>query len=87
MPGNKYKCISELDLDLDTGGKLQRHERFHRLLGGGDDVDQALVGAALELLMRTLSGKKMLAYMRAYGPSYEFCRFYRITDENGDWYA
>lgn len=37
-----------------------------------------------ELLMRTLSGKKMLAYMRAYGPSYEFCRFYRITDENGE---
>lgn len=36
-----------------------------------------------ELLLRSLSGRKMLAYMRAYGPNYEFCRFYKITDENG----
>jgi len=36
-----------------------------------------------ELLMKTLSGKKMLSYMRAYGPSYDFCRFYKVTDENG----
>ena len=36
-----------------------------------------------ELLNRTLSGKKMLSYMRAYGPNYEFCRFYKITDEYG----
>lgn len=35
------------------------------------------------LLMKTLSGKKMLSYMRAYGPNYEFCRFYKITDETG----
>jgi GNAT superfamily N-acetyltransferase len=35
------------------------------------------------LLNKTLSGKKMLAYMRAYGPNYEFCRFYKITDETG----
>ncbi len=35
------------------------------------------------LLMKTLSGKKMLSYMKAYGPNYEFCRFYRITDEKG----
>ncbi len=36
-----------------------------------------------QLLMRTLSGKKMLSYMKAYGPNYEFCRFYKITDETG----
>lgn len=35
------------------------------------------------LLMKTLSGKKMLSYMRAYGPNYEFCRFYKINDETG----
>ena len=35
------------------------------------------------LLNKTLSGKKMLAYMRAYGPNYEFCRFYKITDGIG----
>ncbi len=35
------------------------------------------------LLMKTLSGKKMLSYMKAYGPNYEFCRFYKITDETG----
>ena len=36
-----------------------------------------------ELLNKTLSGKKMLAYMRAYGPNYEFCRFYKLTDNYG----
>ena len=30
-----------------------------------------------EMLLKTLSGRKMLAYMRAYGPNYRFCRFYR----------
>lgn len=35
------------------------------------------------LLMKTLSGKKMLSYMRAYGPNYDFCRFYKITNKTG----
>lgn len=37
-----------------------------------------------ELLMRSLSGRKMLAYMKAYGPEYDFCRFYKITDTYND---
>lgn len=37
-----------------------------------------------ELLMKTLSGRKMLAYMKAYGAGYDFCRFYKVTDEYGD---
>lgn len=36
-----------------------------------------------DLLNKTLNGKKMLAYMRAYGPNYEFCRFYKITGDYG----
>ncbi|MBQ8124172.1 MAG: GNAT family N-acetyltransferase [Ruminococcus sp.] len=36
-----------------------------------------------ELLMRSLSGRKMLAYMKAYGPGYDFCRFCTVTDEYG----
>lgn len=36
-----------------------------------------------ELLLKTLSGKKMLAYLKAYGLGYDFCRFYEITGENG----
>jgi hypothetical protein len=36
-----------------------------------------------ELLMKTLSGKKLLSYLKAYGTGYDFCRFYEITDENG----
>lgn len=36
-----------------------------------------------QLLNKTLNGKKMLAYMRAYGPNYEFCRFYKITGDYG----
>ncbi|MBR2283360.1 MAG: GNAT family N-acetyltransferase [Ruminococcus sp.] len=38
-----------------------------------------------ELLLKTLSGRKLLAYMKAYGPGYDFCRFYKVTDnENAD---
>lgn len=36
-----------------------------------------------ELLLKTLSGRKMLAYLKAYGTGYDFCRFYRISHENG----
>lgn len=36
-----------------------------------------------EILLKTLSGRKMLAYMKAYGAGYDFCRFYKITDETG----
>lgn len=36
-----------------------------------------------DILMKSLSGRKMLAYMKAYGAGYDFCRFYKITDETG----
>lgn len=36
-----------------------------------------------ELLMKSLSGRKMIAYMNAYGAGYDFCRFYKITEEMG----
>lgn len=36
-----------------------------------------------EMLMKSLSGRKMIAYMNAYGAGYDFCRFYKITDESG----
>ena len=44
----------KFDLDLYAGGELQAHQGLHGLLGGGHDVDQALVGAALELLPAVL---------------------------------
>jgi len=47
-----------------------------RLLTDEKDIDK-------NLLMKTLSGKKMLAYLRAYGLGYDFCRFYNIEDESG----
>jgi len=46
--------VLELDFDLDAGRQLQGHQGFHRLLGGADDVDEALVGQALELLTAVL---------------------------------
>lgn len=33
-----------------------------------------------ELLLKTLSGSKMLSYVKAYGVDYDFCRFYEVTD-------
>src|SRR3954470_24091166 len=45
---------SELDLDVDTGGEVELHQRVHGLRGRIDDVEQALVGAHLELLAALL---------------------------------
>ncbi len=44
----------QLDLDLHAGGQIQSHQRLHGLGGGVGDVDQSLVGAALELLTAVL---------------------------------
>src|SRR4051795_7948775 len=46
--------ISELDLDVDAGRKVEPHERVDRLRGRRVDVDQALVRAHLEVLPRVL---------------------------------
>ena len=46
--------FSELDLDLDACGNFHVHQGLNRLLGGAHDVDEALVGAALELLAAVL---------------------------------
>jgi hypothetical protein len=43
----------ELDLDVDAGGEVELHQRVHGLRRRIDDVEQALVGADLELLART----------------------------------
>src|SRR5437016_13899471 len=43
---------SELDLDVDAGGKVQLHERVDRLRRRVDDIEQALVRPHLELLAR-----------------------------------
>src|SRR3954464_11441052 len=40
----------ELDLDIDAGGEVELHQRVHRLRRRIDDVQEALVGAHLELL-------------------------------------
>src|SRR4051812_7024281 len=47
-------ALLELDLDVDAGGKIQLSERVDRLLRRLEDVEQALVGADLELLARLL---------------------------------
>src|SRR5690349_3467198 len=45
---------SELDLDVDTGRKVEAHQGVDGLGRGVDDVDQPLVGAHLEVLARVL---------------------------------
>lgn len=40
----------KLDVDVNAGSKVELHKRFHRLLSGLEDVEQTVVGAALELL-------------------------------------
>src|SRR4029434_10620794 len=46
--------IIELDLDVDTGGKIELHESIDGLRGRVDDIEKALVGAHLELLAALL---------------------------------
>src|SRR4030095_2633815 len=45
---------SELDLDVDAGGKIELHQRIDRLRRRIDDVEQPLVRAHLELLAALL---------------------------------
>lgn len=47
-----------------------------KLLTDERDIDR-------QLLLKTLSGKKMLAYLKAYGLGYDFCRFYGIAEKSG----
>lgn len=47
-----------------------------KLLTDEKDIDR-------ELLMKTLSGRKMLSYLKAYGTEYDFCRFYEIKGDKG----
>src|SRR5688572_7323739 len=46
--------LVELDLHVYAGRQLQLHQRVHRLVGGIQDVHQALVRAQLELVTRVL---------------------------------
>src|SRR3954469_8183750 len=45
---------SELDLDVDAGRQVEPHQGVDGLRGGVDDVDEALVGAHLEVLAAVL---------------------------------
>src|SRR4051795_2204148 len=45
---------SELDLDVDAGRQVEPHQRVDGLRRGVDDVDEALVGAHLEVLAGVL---------------------------------
>src|SRR5882672_8364516 len=54
MCGCPYLPRSELDLDVDAGGEIELHQRVHRLRRRIDDVEEALVGAHLELLAALL---------------------------------
>src|SRR5690606_40738749 len=44
----------ELDLDVDTGGQVELHQRIDGLRGRVDNVEEALVSAHLELLAALL---------------------------------
>ena len=48
------KASLELDLDVDTRGEVETHQRIDGTAGGIENVDKALVGAHLELLARVL---------------------------------
>ena len=47
-----------------------------KLINNTQDFDR-------NMLLKSLNGKKMLAYLKAYGTDYDFCRFYKIENNNG----
>src|SRR5207245_5515072 len=49
-PASPPFLLERLDLDLHPRGKVELHERVHRLRGRLEDVEQPLVRADLELL-------------------------------------
>src|SRR5690625_7576503 len=59
MTPERIMPSSELDLDIDTGGKVELHQRVHRLRCRVDDIEQPLMRADLELL------PAFLVHMRA----------------------
>src|SRR5699024_9197227 len=50
MTPERITPSSEIDLDIDTGGEVELHQRVHRLGCRVDDIEQTLVRADLELL-------------------------------------
>src|SRR5690625_7598053 len=50
MTPERIMPSSELDLDIDTGGEVELHQRVHRLRRRVDDIEQPLMRADLELL-------------------------------------
>src|SRR5439155_23134062 len=48
------ESLSQFDLDVDAGRKVESHQRVDGLRGRAVDVDQALVRAHLEVLARVL---------------------------------
>src|SRR6185369_2884317 len=53
LPSRPIRLL-QLDLDVDAGGEIELHQRVHRLRRRIDDIEQALVGAHLELLAALL---------------------------------
>ena len=49
-----YYNVLQLYLNLNAGGKIQGHEGLDGLLAGVENIDQTLVGSALELLTGVL---------------------------------
>ena len=47
-----------------------------RLIQSERDIDRTL-------LLKSLCGRKMLSYIKAYGLGYDFCRFYEVSGEKG----
>ncbi|MBR6669763.1 MAG: N-acetyltransferase [Ruminococcus sp.] len=47
-----------------------------RLIDNQNDLDR-------DMLVKTLSGKKILSYLKAYGTDYDFCRFYKLEYDIG----
>ena len=45
-------------------------------------TDASVLNSDREILLKSYYGRKLLAYLEAYGTQYDFCRFYELVYEN-----
>ena len=64
MSGSSQAALSHLDLNLNTRGKLELHQRVDRLGRRRVDVEDALEGAELELLAGLLIHEGRAVYRK-----------------------
>src|SRR5689334_17374504 len=88
LAGKLLQQLLHFDFYIHSRGKIELHERVHRLVGRVDDVHQPQMRPDLELLARGLVGMRraqeiesLLAGRQRYGPAHDRAGALRRVDD------